>query len=223
MLSSYIAGHEIAEPDHCEPHEATVEVRVDNLSPTSRLFPKCVVAKRCGGCCAVNNVICKPTHIEYSIYHLLEIGMIMPELQIGLVGTYTVEVEQHLSCRCECTLSEEKCGPLKTFDSFACDCRCTDMTNRCHPPKVLSLETCGCVCARKRECCPGGNYCGRYFNTDTYVISVADITSQCIPRGIRVNNSRSSHTRSPIQGQRQYQPDQSTLRKLISWKFQSGF
>ncbi|GFO39049.1 hypothetical protein PoB_006555400 [Plakobranchus ocellatus] len=34
-------GHGFAVPDACNPREVTVEIQVDNLSPTSRLFPKC--------------------------------------------------------------------------------------------------------------------------------------------------------------------------------------
>ncbi|GFN96013.1 hypothetical protein PoB_002251900 [Plakobranchus ocellatus] len=86
--------------------------------------------------------------------NITEIRMVGPELRLEIVGKRKVELQQHLSCRCECTLSVEKCGPRKTFDSTACACQ-------------YSTETCGCVCTKKRKCCPRGKRCGRYFNPNT--------------------------------------------------------
>ncbi|GFR81827.1 platelet-derived growth factor subunit A [Elysia marginata] len=68
MVSGGSGGFAI--PDGCHPRDTTVKIHVKDLSPTSRLYPRCIKVSRCGGCCGTPNVECVPLYIEREVYNV---------------------------------------------------------------------------------------------------------------------------------------------------------
>lgn len=172
-------GMEFAVPDGCHPRQTSVEIFEPGLPPNSILYPRCVKVLRCGGCCGTPNVECVPWYVERAVYNLLELSMGSPA-GYQVVRPYPLQIERHVSCKCECTLSQEVCGPNKEFSSAACSCLCRENV-RCFPPKMFNPETCGCECATREVCCPP-NYrdCRFEFNEET---------CECDVRSLRQHSS----------------------------------
>ncbi|XP_012946121.1 uncharacterized protein LOC101851240 [Aplysia californica] len=165
-------GGELAEADECSPREKNVEVNLGPIYANIVVFPRCLRVLRCGGCCNVPALVCRPRYEERKIYNLLQLEPISRSGHLALEarGTYPVEVVRHMSCSCECTLTTASCGPRKRLNRNQCRCECRRMARRrrCHVPKVFNPETCRCECAsRRRNCCRNRRTCALRFNENS--------------------------------------------------------
>ncbi|XP_059168063.1 uncharacterized protein LOC131950049 [Physella acuta] len=149
------AGGRLAESDDCSPRPTTVRIEVPLDNPRVRYFPLCTRIERCGGCTATPNVACVPTYVERVSYKVLKGEYPYDGAQhLMFPGYANVVIERHVTCRVQCMLNAEKCGPGKSFDSYRCSCQCLDI-RRCEPPFFFDPETCRCSCGPV-NCCPAG-------------------------------------------------------------------
>ncbi|BFZ24329.1 hypothetical protein BsWGS_27368 [Bradybaena similaris] len=157
-----------AENCYCEPRQVSMVVQNNQsgLPADVVLFPRCIKVWRCQGCCSAENVLCQPAAERRTIYYLMKLTIEEDNTEVQFSGYYPLEVMEPTRCHCTCSLSQESCGPRKTFDDRICACRCNSASSnqRCFPPTYFDPESCSCECAERVPCCSGSGYCGMVFN-----------------------------------------------------------
>ncbi|BFZ14833.1 hypothetical protein BsWGS_17872 [Bradybaena similaris] len=161
-------GGRMAQPDDCSPRDTTVRLTFDNTNPNIVFFPRCTKIERCGGCCASPHLECVPSYTERVSYKVIKAEQPYPgSNHLEWKGEYAnVILDRHVTCRVQCTLTPDKCGPKKDFQERQCGCKCR-VYERCLPPKVWDPEECECKCAEVHACCTSGEACGMFFSKDT--------------------------------------------------------
>ncbi|XP_059168065.1 uncharacterized protein LOC131950050 isoform X2 [Physella acuta] len=152
MYGQNDGGKNIAKPDICSPRPISVKLKY-NLDRTGIIhYPVCTLVDRCGGC-STPGVKCVPTKTEW-----LNLTAIAAEYSnTAIAWTYKevyVAIRRHLSCKIQCSLNDEKCGPKKIFKAADCLCYCREHL-KCESPFFLDPETCNCTCG-PINCCPDG-------------------------------------------------------------------
>ncbi|XP_059168069.1 uncharacterized protein LOC131950053 [Physella acuta] len=168
-------GGEMAKSDVCSPRPTSVKIEYPTDNPRVVFFPVCTLVERCGGCTTSPNVACVPTAIERSSYKALS-GEYPTDGSGQLInpGYINIVIERHLTCRVQCMLDAEKCGPGKSFNARSCSCDCLEV-RRCLPPLVFDPENCSCNCGPV-NCCPAGQAtpCRLVLNNNTCQCDVTD-------------------------------------------------
>lgn len=160
-------GGRLAEPDDCSPRLTTVRLNFSNADSKVVHFPRCTKIERCGGCCSSANLECVPAYAERVSLKVVKAEMQTPgSSHMTYTGFSTVIVDRHVTCRVQCSLNEQKCGPLKTFLQNQCSCRCKEY-RRCQSPHIWDPEGCQCKCAVEQNCCPQGGSCQLVLNPNT--------------------------------------------------------
>ncbi|XP_059168066.1 uncharacterized protein LOC131950050 isoform X3 [Physella acuta] len=124
MYGQNDGGKNIAKPDICSPRPISVKLKY-NLDRTGIIhYPVCTLVDRCGGC-STPGVKCVPTKTEW-----LNLTAIAAEYSnTAIAWTYKevyVAIRRHLSCKIQCSLNDEKCGPKKIFKAADCLCYCRE-------------------------------------------------------------------------------------------------
>ncbi|CAL1544186.1 unnamed protein product [Lymnaea stagnalis] len=164
-------GGRLAEPDDCSPRLTTVRLNFTNDSRVVH-FPRCTKIERCGGCCSSANLECVPAYAERVSLKVVKAEMkTLGSSHMTYTGFSTVIVDRHVTCRVQCSLNEQKCGPLKTFLQNQCSCRCKEY-RRCQSPHIWDPESCDCKCAVEQNCCLAGQPCALVLNPSTCECSV---------------------------------------------------
>ena len=153
----------------CEP-----EMRTINLSnftntiedPDVAVFPECIRAPRCGGCCGPHNLIqCLPSKItlkdiKRAVVRLSGLADSRRKRESTLMET--IQIEFHEECSCQCVQKENDCDPDKhdyqPFPSCKCACRDTSGQEDCvnqGSHRVWDSKDCSCRCRHQRHCSTG--------------------------------------------------------------------
>jgi len=154
-------GGSMAQPAGCIPLPTPVAVEVANLSAGSLVLPECTMVDRCGGCCSHPLLSCQPLLVE-----TLQREVIVVDLVQGSDRLEAVEMEQHTSCSCRCTVQKHHCNSLQYYRPDECRCKCgnTDQRAACLGVyKMWDESRCACRCTNASSPCPTGSS----FNVDT--------------------------------------------------------
>ncbi|XP_064081678.1 balbiani ring protein 3-like [Macrobrachium nipponense] len=108
------------------------------------IMPSTVQVKRCDGYCWMMNRACLPTKIEKKMVKVQATRM-APNM-VTAMECPVVEVDEHVSCGCECMTSKEDCSENQEFDDKSCSCMCKeDLREMCGGDKMWSSERCLCI------------------------------------------------------------------------------
>ncbi|XP_076446924.1 uncharacterized protein LOC143284153 [Babylonia areolata] len=167
-----IAGSEniLAESDECSPRNMSVRLDVNMEDPTMVYYPECTRIERCGGCTPTPYLSCVPVYKEVVIMSVLKASYPFPgSTTMNMNGFEQVPVERHLTCRLECSLKQEDCGPYHFFLRNQCRCQCKSST-ACSNGRVWDEYLCGCRCRNMDSCCRNeeqqGRICPFFFDPE---------------------------------------------------------
>ncbi|XP_065345488.1 uncharacterized protein LOC135943028 [Cloeon dipterum] len=118
--------------------------------------PSCVRLQQCNGCCKHSLLQCEPT---ISAIRKFDVHTIDP-FNRDLAFLMTVELEEHLSCTCDCRIKKEHCTPLQKHEGCACKCKDIEKKRNCYNStiKKWNSNTCMCQCRETRECSTGFSF-----------------------------------------------------------------
>ncbi|XP_077290147.1 vascular endothelial growth factor A-like [Arctopsyche grandis] len=147
-----------AKSANCMP-ELTVVPLFPEGTENSGVFhlPSCTRVLRCGGCCNNALLSCEPTDIgrkQFRIYELTQNGN-SPHYKKFI----NVTLEEHLKCKCDCTIKEKDCKGHQVYNANECRCVCRDIQAelRCsnQNDRYWNSSTCSCECIELSECSTG--------------------------------------------------------------------
>ncbi|KAL7303073.1 hypothetical protein TKK_0004289 [Trichogramma kaykai] len=164
------AGNVITRPRmaNCKPENQTVsttEVNGTYHDPYVMFSPPCIRVQRCGGCCWLQRLACRPVKTETLFVQLL--GIRYPDSDHSETWKELVPIEQHLECKCECRFGPEACNDKQVYSKRDCMCNCAnrDEEDKCARGEFAerhrwNVTTCGCDCRQEylRECSTGYYY-----------------------------------------------------------------
>ncbi|XP_033210674.1 vascular endothelial growth factor A-A isoform X2 [Belonocnema kinseyi] len=138
-----------ATPALCMPENQTVPV-VEDPDPSIIYLPKCTRVKRCGGCCLHQLLSCQPTEtrsISMEIY-----TSSVEDTSFKFAEKKVVQIEEHVKCRCLCTIKASHCTEKQDYleDECRCQCRNLDEKEKCQASdvrKAWNPELCACQSA----------------------------------------------------------------------------
>ncbi|XP_025160223.1 balbiani ring protein 3-like [Harpegnathos saltator] len=131
----------------CEPRETMVKL-VPQLGST--FFPNYARVKRCSGFCTKSKA-CMPvmpvnlTKVAVRIYGF------------KTKGCYNVLVEEHIRCKCLCSVQPFDCNAHQRYSKDNCSCECMNRQS-CDASRhmVWDEKTCKCTCTKPEELCSSG-------------------------------------------------------------------
>ncbi|XP_066959770.1 uncharacterized protein [Macrobrachium rosenbergii] len=125
-----------------EPTERFVQVPVPN--GFEYIMPSTVKVKRCDGYCWMMKRACLPTEIRMKPVKVQATSM-TGDMSMEMECP-SLEVEEHVSCGCECMTSEEECSENQELDERSCSCVCKEeLREMCGGDKMWSTERCLCI------------------------------------------------------------------------------
>nr|CAD7454731.1 unnamed protein product [Timema tahoe] len=165
-------------PATCKPESRTVPL-TNSMDPSLFYFPTCTRVDLCGGCCSSELLSCQPTQTEILNYQVI-VTQYDGGAQLKYKGKEIVSVEQHLKCKCDCTVKEKDCTRLQEYRAGECRCVClnVDDERKCNADndtKLWDSNSCVCACRENKECSTG-----LYFdqNSCKYVTERSRLKSQ---------------------------------------------
>nr|CAD7409739.1 unnamed protein product [Timema poppensis] len=169
-------------PATCKPESRTVPL-TNSMDPSLFYFPTCTRVDLCGGCCSSELLSCQPTQTEILNYQVI-VTQYDGGAQLKYKGKEIVSVEQHLKCKCDCTVKEkvgldhysgarettsvryrfsnanQDCTRLQEYRAGECRCVClnVDDERKCNADndtKLWDSNNCVCACRENKECSTG--------------------------------------------------------------------
>nr|CAD7595591.1 unnamed protein product [Timema genevievae] len=159
-------------PATCKPESRTVPL-TNSMDPSLFYFPTCTRVDLCGGCCSSELLSCQPTQTEILNYQVI-VTQYDGGAQLKYKGKEIVSVEQHLKCKCDCTVKEKvgmdhysgarettpDCTRLQEYRAGECRCVClnVDDERKCNADndtKLWDSNSCVCACRENKECSTG--------------------------------------------------------------------
>nr|CAD7430109.1 unnamed protein product [Timema monikensis] len=145
-------------PATCKPESRTVPL-TNSMDPSLFYFPTCTRVDLCGGCCSSELLSCQPTQTEILNYQVI-VTQYDGGAQLKYKGKEIVSVEQHLKCKCDCTVKEKDCTRLQEYRAGECRCVClnVDDERKCNADndtKLWDSNNCVCACRENKECSTG--------------------------------------------------------------------
>ncbi|XP_065572196.1 balbiani ring protein 3-like isoform X2 [Artemia franciscana] len=177
----------------CTPREVVVKLPRNG---SGLIFPDCVIAKRCEGCCGASGS-CTAVKTSTKNFQVIE-------SEENTIRFLTVPVEVHDECVCQ-ELCNRRCPPGFTLDSTSCTCLCTrdcgstgildsakctckpQCAIYCNYPFIKNEEECRCECGLTQSRCKPGEVldyssCRCVCNRDCGPNGVLDVeTCTCKP------------------------------------------
>ncbi|CAB3372722.1 Hypothetical predicted protein [Cloeon dipterum] len=116
-------------------------------------LPSCVRLQRCNGCCMHSLLQCEPTNTTIRKFDVHTFDPFNRDYKFLM----TVELEEHLSCKCRCRIKKEHCTPLQKHEGCACKCKDNEEKRKCDNStiKYWNSKACMCQCREARECSTG--------------------------------------------------------------------
>ncbi|KAJ4441446.1 hypothetical protein ANN_11301, partial [Periplaneta americana] len=114
--------------------------------------PSAVVVKRCAGMCH-NQLSCVPKEKKMTVFSVYQRKDGEPVPTCG-----QVHVEEHVRCKCDCTVMESHCNKKQEYDKQECMCKCMNMDERepCEKDgKLWDQKECKCNCKQEEDCTTG--------------------------------------------------------------------
>lgn len=151
----------------CEPEMKTIDLSEYTFTardPDIAVYPRCVRAPRCGGCCGPSDLMqCSPTKVTIKNVVLRKWSVSTGKHHRRPAKTVTQElvpVEFHDSCACQCRVQEKDCDSEKqeySKERCKCVCRSRKEHRRClsNPDTVWNPSDCSCRCRASKKCSTG--------------------------------------------------------------------
>lgn len=121
-------------PAGCEPTDTVISLIPDNEAKEANViyFPTCTRIKKCSGCCTSQLLSCLPTQTNTKTFEVTK-SRFIGNGRMEYVGTTPVIEEEHLACKCQCTVQEKHCNAFQIYNKSQCRCECqnTDDRNKC--------------------------------------------------------------------------------------------
>lgn len=147
-------------PALCATELQTVKL-IESSEANVAYFPTCTRLKRCSGCCQ-KFFSCTPTKTETKTFTLQKSRYNFASRKFELEGKELVVVDEHLQCRCECSVRPEHCNPYQLYDKSECKCTCknNDERKKCNEDdrKIWDAQACQCRCRNVTECTTGSYF-----------------------------------------------------------------
>ncbi|KAF4523610.1 hypothetical protein B566_EDAN014584 [Ephemera danica] len=107
------------------------------------VYPAAVMVKRCSGYCA-RHKSCLPIVKRMVTKSVQYWNTMKPK---GNHMCSTIEVEEHMSCKCECAVKENDCSEQQIYDQHNCICKCNETKEEeCKIRKGGRWDDEKCVC-----------------------------------------------------------------------------
>ncbi|VVC33744.1 Vascular endothelial growth factor, heparin-binding domain,Cystine-knot cytokine,PDGF/VEGF domain [Cinara cedri] len=140
----------------CTTDYQVVSLRDDD-DPSLYYSPPCTRVKRCGGCCGSNLVSCQPTKVEMLNF---QVTILQYNETFAFKEKKIVTVEQHVACKCDCTIKEQDCNFSQVYNAKECRCVCNNFEDqdKCDEKRDIKMwdsESCSCQCMEVQECTSG--------------------------------------------------------------------
>ncbi|XP_071453509.1 uncharacterized protein [Hetaerina americana] len=143
----------------CMPRKKVVEII--SHSPDMLIVPSKIVVNRCDGMCHAKQS-CLATDKK-------EIPVMVQQLNLqdanAMPKCGVVYVEEHLRCKCQCTVMKEHCNAKQNYQPGECMCLCMNNEERkqcLYEGKNWDDSTCTCQCPLEQECTTGEVWVHKY-------------------------------------------------------------
>lgn len=159
---------------NCRPREALVDLRhhMSNASNIIQVIPDFAPVKRCGGSCHMHSHRCIPTSTRMKRLDVMTVLSQFPHVETQIQCGY-VEVEEHVTCGCDCPVKAKDCRQDQYYSLSGCQCICRDQEerNRCIV-RGMRWDPINCMCI-----CPMTSW--KLCSTG-YIFDFSQ-TCQCVP------------------------------------------
>ncbi|KAH8291611.1 hypothetical protein KR018_006753, partial [Drosophila ironensis] len=155
---SFAAAVRNATPAGCSPQPTIVELKPPAEEGSDFYYtPACTRINRCNGCCGSMLISCQPTETEIVQLRVRKVDRSGAGAR-RLVAI--VDVEQHLTCKCDCRIKAEDCNAYQSYRADLCRCEChnTDAKDKCleqPESKYWDDANCTCACRYNQSCTTG--------------------------------------------------------------------
>ncbi|XP_046394383.1 balbiani ring protein 3-like [Ischnura elegans] len=144
---------------NCMPRQKVVQII--SHSTDTLIVPSKVVVNRCDGMCHAKQS-CLATEMK-------EIPIVVQQLNLqdpaAMPKCGVVYVEEHLRCKCQCTVMKEHCNEKQDYQPGECMCLCMNDDDRrqcLEEGKQWDDSTCSCQCPLEQECSTGEVWVHKY-------------------------------------------------------------
>ncbi|XP_049808019.1 uncharacterized protein LOC126251550 [Schistocerca nitens] len=122
-----------------KPKDVIIDILSEDKSYT--YLPSKVTVKRCAGHC-MSGMTCIPRKKK-----MTPIAVRRNERNTGYVTCGYVQIEEHISCKCGCTVMPGDCNDLQEYSASDCQCNCINgrKPEDCVKPKDMwNMDKCEC-------------------------------------------------------------------------------
>ncbi|XP_011684564.1 PREDICTED: vascular endothelial growth factor A-like [Wasmannia auropunctata] len=124
---------------------------LEKLIPQSgyTFYPNYASVMRCSGSCT-RNKSCMPVRKNIRNITVRRVGLDLSEC-------YHVAVEDHIKCKCQCSVTRNHCNIHQVYSEDNCACECQNRTE-CDKARgmVWNEKLCKCTCNKEEEICSSG-------------------------------------------------------------------
>jgi len=135
----------------CTPREVVVQLPWPNNTDIQQMTPSHVLLKQCTGGCTLLEPSCLPSKTSTK-----KIPVLVAKCGInqGICDKEcaTIELEEHIECKCACALTPRDCSEEQQFVRSECGCKCTNVHERhacMTSSRTWNETTCSCSCPRR--------------------------------------------------------------------------
>lgn len=163
-----------AEMANCAPELRTVKLDLPKDDVHTGFYPTCVRLERCGGCCPISLLTCRPIKTETVMIKVMKYKRTPPKTGRNSNSNTTpsrytgkfiyTEATRHVECDCNCTVKEEDCDlAIHHYSYRDCGCVCKDQAKKEECLKQNDIKrwinnTCTCECWHQEECGTGDHF-----------------------------------------------------------------
>jgi len=133
----------------CKPREVVIQLPWPNNTDIQQMTPSHVLIQHCTGGCTPLEPSCLPSKTRTKRVSVL-VAKCGINLGICDKECATVELEEHLECKCACALTPRDCSEAQQFAQSECACKCTNLSERqqcLESGKVWNSSSCSCNCS----------------------------------------------------------------------------